>query len=562
MTMQLSRLNALLDVLQQANAAACSPSLTTLLDQTLDLLRRTSEARSVHFYEYDQATASYCHRVAQAVHADLQHDPLPAGYLQAALGETRSPLRLAADGWPELLAYPLAQGEVPIGVLLFDGAMVPDDGELDLVPVIIERLTPDIARAMQHAAALRRNDELQHMNTRLKELIAFIGRISTTLDRNRLIKNIMDYAERLLQVEATSFWLLDKNGEHLELLVAGGDNQGVVMPRISIPSDKGIIGHVVTRSQEREIVNDVHTSPHFHARVDNESGFVTRSILCVPMRAPSIERSAQQGGDIQEHIIGGAQALNKRDDSPFTEEDAQLFETLTRQAAIAFQFSQLFEEQEKLFWGIVRAISTAADLKDPSFSPGHSHRVALLSVAIARELGCSEEMIARVRVGSRLHDLGKVGISDIILGKQSRLDEAEMNEIRKHPQIGYDLLVQAGLGELLEEELHAVIEHHERLDGKGYPCGLVGDQISLLGRIVSVADVFDALTNDRPYRKALTMEETLVVLHDMEGSALDPACVAALERACLAGRVVVPMPLDELGDGYAPSGATPAPSHR
>lgn len=557
MMTQTGSLNALLDLLQQANAIAHAPSLTTLLDQTLDLVCRASNARSAHFYRYDPATASYSHAAA---HPATISAPLPAAHLATAPATGTAPFQLSGSDTPRLVAYPLGQGDLVLGVVVLAGAAAPRaNGDLDLIQVLLERLTPDIARAVDLAIATRRNADLLYTNERLKELIAFISSISTTLERSRLIKNIMDYAERLLQVEATSFWLLDKNGEKLELLVAGGDNQGVVMPRISIPADKGIIGHVVTRSQSREIVNDVQQSPYFHANVDNESGFVTRSILCVPMRAPSIQRSSQQGGDIQEHIIGGAQALNKRDGSGFTEEDAQLFETLTRQAAIAFQFSQLFEEQEKLFWGIVRAVSTAADLKDPSFSPGHSHRVAILATEIACELGCSDDVIAQVRIGSRLHDLGKVGISDIILGKQSRLDEAEMAEIRKHPQIGYDLLVQAGLSELLEQELRAVIEHHERLDGKGYPHGLAGDQISLLGRIVSVADVFDALTNDRPYRKALTIDETLAVLHDMQGVALDPTCVAALERACLAGRIQVPMLLDGLDDSYP---LFSVPSHR
>lgn len=571
MTTHQTTLATLLDVIQQANAVARADNLTTLLEQMLDLVLHLSDAHAAYFYAYDPASGTCQPTTTRSAHGGSAPRPAHAATLCAELLQDGH--ATTAEHTPRLLqhgntaAYALVDHDRPLGVVLLtlpspyttlhhihDAAA---DCDLDLVQIVLERLTPDIGRSLRIEAEMQRAAAQAQLNTRLKELVSFITSISATLERNKLIKTIMDYAERLLQVEATSFWLLDKNGERLELLIAGGDNQGVDMPRVSIPADTGIIGHVVTHSQCREIVNDVHRSPYFHANVDDESGFVTRSILCVPMHAPSIQRAAQQGGEIRERVIGGAQALNKRDGSDFTDEDAQLFETLTRQAAIAFQFSQLFEEQEKLFWGIVRAVSTAADLKDPSFSPGHSHRVALLSVEIARELGCTDEVIAHVRIGSRLHDLGKVGVSDIILGKKDRLNEAEMDEIRKHPQIGYDLLVQAGLSDLLEEELRAVIEHHERLDGNGYPHGLQGDQISLIGRIVSVADVFDALTNDRPYRKALTLEETLAVLHDMIGVALDPECVAALERACQQGRIRVPMPLPEEIDDYAVTARAP-----
>ncbi len=564
MTTHSTPLATLLDAIQQANEVALADSLTDLLEQTLDLVLHLSDAQTVYFYTYDPVSGTCQTITTRSAHGSphpppAHADALCAELLQGVHASTGHAPRLLQHG--SIAAYALMHDNRPLGVVLLTlPATYPtlhhvhdaaDKRDLDLVQIVLERLTPDIGRCLRIAAEMQRTEAQAQMNARLKELISFITSISTTLERDKLIKNIMDYAERLLQVEATSFWLLDKTGQRLELLIAGGNNQGVAMPPISIPADTGIIGHVVTHSQCREIVNDVRRSPYFHANVDDESGFVTRSILCVPMHAPSIQRAAQQGGEIRERVIGGAQALNKRDGSDFTDEDAQLFETLTRQAAIAFQFSQLFEEQEKLFWGIVRAVSTAADLKDPSFSPGHSHRVALLSVEIARELGCTDEVIAHVRIGSRLHDLGKVGVSDIILGKKGRLNEEEMDEIRKHPQIGYDLLVQAGLSDLLEEELHAVIEHHERLDGNGYPHGLQGDQISLIGRIVSVADVFDALTNDRPYRKALTLEETLAVLHDMIGVALDPECVAALERACQQGRIRVPMPLPEEIDDYA-----------
>lgn len=178
-------------------------------------------------------------------------------------------------------------------------------------------------------------------------------------------------------------------------------------------------------------------------------------------------------------------------------------------------------------------------MKDPSYSQGHSRRVSHVAVEIARELGCNAEQIARIRIGSRLHDLGKIGISDMILSKKGQLDANELDVIRQHPAIGFNLLQDAGLGELLSEELKAVIEHHERLDGTGYPRGLKADEISLIGRIVAVADVFDALTSDRPYRSALSITESFEILNEMSSTALDPQCVLALCQAHARGRIAL-----------------------
>lgn len=558
-----------LDVFQRANQIARHTDLEVLLDETLLLLLSLTHARVGSMYLYDPAVdelafSRSCHTSTAAYLNSGQPAPPPPDYLAddavfRTLLATAQPvvLRETAGGLPNggsheqpaaaanavvTTCWLLHSGETPVGGVQLSSmpANLASSAELiRLVQLVLDRLATEIDKASAIARYKQQVLRAERSQKRLNALVSFITQITTTLERNQLIQRIMNYAEELLEVEATSFWLLNSQGDRLELLVAGGDFRETVGP-VSIAADKGIIGHVVTKTGKREIVNDVSTHPQFHRDVDLKSGFVTRSILCVPMLAPTIERTALRRGKIHEHIIGGAQALNKRDGSDFTEEDAQLFESLTRQAAIAFQFSQLFEEDDTLFWGIVKAISTAADLKDPSYSQGHSRRVSHLAVEIATELGCNSKEIAHIRIGSRLHDLGKIGISDMILGKQGRLDSDEMAMIKQHPTIGYDLLHGAGLGDLLREELRAVVEHHERLDGNGYPNGLKAEDISLTGRIVAVADVFDALTNDRPYRNALTVEEAFRVLNRMAGKEVDTRCVEALWKAWQAGRVELP----------------------
>ena len=176
---------------------------------------------------------------------------------------------------------------------------------------------------------------------------------------------------------------------------------------------------------------------------------------------------------------------------------------------------------------IAAAFAEVIDAKTP-YTSGHSDRVALFANMIAVELGLPEDECRRLRRAALLHDIGKLGVSNSILDKPGKLDDAEWAEIKQHPVLGRTVLARVGAFSDLAE---VAGNHHERLDGKGYPCGIAGAQIDFHSRIVAVADVFDALTADRPYRQAMSADEAFVILDDMTGPALDVACVAALRRA-------------------------------
>jgi putative nucleotidyltransferase with HDIG domain len=176
---------------------------------------------------------------------------------------------------------------------------------------------------------------------------------------------------------------------------------------------------------------------------------------------------------------------------------------------------------------IAAAFAQVIDAKTP-FTRGHSDRVALFSDMIAAELGLSEAHRRYLRRAALLHDIGKLGVSNLTLDKPGKLDPDEWAEIKRHPGLGQVILSRVGAFSELAEVAGG---HHERLDGAGYPRGLKGDEISFDARIVAVADVFDALTADRPYRKAMTVERALEILDEMDGPALEPRCVAALKRA-------------------------------
>jgi HD-GYP domain-containing protein (c-di-GMP phosphodiesterase class II) len=191
------------------------------------------------------------------------------------------------------------------------------------------------------------------------------------------------------------------------------------------------------------------------------------------------------------------------------------------------------EENKELFMGSIRMLANAIDEKDP-YTRGHSERVAYYSACVAKHLGMSPEEVERVHVSGIIHDVGKIGIEDKILRKAAALTDDEYEIMKQHPTKGEHILEAVPL---LKEKAGDGLMHHENVDGSGYPKGLKGDGIPLFGRIVSVADAFDAMTTDRPYSKAMTFEAAVARLKFLAGKKFDPQCVEAFERAFLTGDV-------------------------
>jgi len=197
---------------------------------------------------------------------------------------------------------------------------------------------------------------------------------------------------------------------------------------------------------------------------------------------------------------------------------------LTLAAAAQRELNRSSRAAETTFLQTMQGIATIVDQRDP-YTAGHSHRVAEYSVAIANELNLSKVLIERVRWSALLHDLGKIGIPDAVLLKPGPFSELEREIINHHPSIARDIL---GEVDAMSEIVPCVLHHHERWDGRGYPMGLAGQAIPLLSRVIAVADSFDAMTTDRPYRSALAIDEARRRLHDGAGSQWDERCVAAM----------------------------------
>lgn len=176
---------------------------------------------------------------------------------------------------------------------------------------------------------------------------------------------------------------------------------------------------------------------------------------------------------------------------------------------------------------IAAAFARVIDAKSP-YTSGHSDRVALFTDMIAEEMGYDFSARRRIKRAALLHDIGKLGVSNTILDKPDKLDAEEWEAMKRHPAYSEEILERIGA---FAELAKAAGAHHERLDGKGYPRGLAGDEIGMDTRIISTADVFDALTADRPYRAAMPLEHAFAILDDGAGKSHDPLCIDALRRA-------------------------------
>ncbi|MHB8881759.1 MAG: HD domain-containing phosphohydrolase [Thermodesulfovibrionales bacterium] len=222
-------------------------------------------------------------------------------------------------------------------------------------------------------------------------------------------------------------------------------------------------------------------------------------------------------------IIGAMMIENDVLSGHYTEEELQLLTTLSNQAMVALENAWLYENVKSNYFSTIQSLVNALEAND-RFTRGHSERVRLLSLELGRYIGLDFKELELLEHASILHDIGKIGIDNFILQKNGRLTDKEYGIIKTHPMIGDEILGPIGT---LEGVRKTIIQHHERYDGKGYPFGLRGDEISLKSKILSVIDTFDAMMSERPYRKALSLYEVKTELKTNAGSQFDPYVVEA-----------------------------------
>jgi len=245
-----------------------------------------------------------------------------------------------------------------------------------------------------------------------------------------------------------------------------------------------------------------------------------KSVMCVPLRA-------------EQEILGAVYVDSTSLVDAFAERDLETLSALGHQAGLAIQRARLVEDLASMFVGAIRLILASIEARD-SYTYGHAERVTSFGLAIGETMGLSHEEMEGLWLAGLLHDVGKIGVPDQVLHKSGALSPEEREEIRRHPVIG-DWIV-AHIPEIRDRVRGGIRHHHERWDGRGYPDGLRAELVPLFARILAVADTYDAMTSDRPYRRGLGADKAVQAILEGAGGQFDPKVVEAFTTCYRSGR--------------------------
>lgn len=344
----------------------------------------------------------------------------------------------------------------------------------------------------------------------LVSLVKISRSITALTDIDELLRVIAEETKNAIQADRCTVFLWDKDTDELWSKVALGMDSS---QEIRFPADKGLAGYVVKSGETLNIV-DAYADPRFNPDVDVKTGYRTKTILCMPIMNNNRE------------IIGAFQVLNKID-GVFTKNDEDLLIAIGGSASIALENAQLFDqqlqmyhEQKVLFESFIDTLATSIDARD-KITAGHSSRVRLYSTLIAEALGMNAKDRSLLEKAAILHDIGKIGIRDSVLQKDGKLTAEEYKHIQEHVRITHNILNKIYMSPDFRIITEMACSHHEKWDGTGYYRHLKGEEITLGGRILAVADVFDAITSKRHYRDKMPIANVLDILMSGAGSHFD-----------------------------------------
>jgi HD-GYP domain-containing protein (c-di-GMP phosphodiesterase class II) len=345
-------------------------------------------------------------------------------------------------------------------------------------------------------------------------LLEIGARLASSLDLATVLELALSTAEDFCRAETSSIWELDdERGELFFRLVRG--RAASEIRGLRVPLGQGIVGSVA-QSAQAEVVNDVAADPRW--RGDPQEVFQTRAILAVPLLANG-------------SVVGVLQLLNPLGKERFTDDDLRRMRLFAGILAHPLQNARLYAAQRRQFLNMVTALAETLEKKDP-YTGGHVRRVVSYSLLLGAEMGLDRGELEDLWLAATLHDIGKIGVPDRILGKPAPLDREEAMVMRRHTTDGAEIVSHLSNPHVLP----GVRSHHERLDGAGYPDGLSGEQIPLTPRIIAVADTYDAMTTSRPYREGLSQERAAAEIRGAAGSQLCPRVVEAFSSLLTGGR--------------------------
>jgi HD-GYP domain-containing protein (c-di-GMP phosphodiesterase class II) len=304
--------------------------------------------------------------------------------------------------------------------------------------------------------------------------------------------------------------VMNVRGMGVSLVGTNHQAEPVLYGSLSLPPGKvhrlaSELMRVLAERKSPLLLNDLPRDKHFAWLAE-----YAKQLIAVPLQR-------------QEQLLGVLFGIDKTTGGEFDSVDSKLLNSIANESAIYLENANLFDDVHGLMMGLLHSLTSAVDAKD-AYTCGHSERVALLSRHLAIQAKLSDAQVERVYMAGLLHDVGKIGVPEAVLQKTGRLTAEEFEQIKKHPEIGARILDDI---KQIKDIIPGVLHHHERYDGKGYPGGLAGEDIPLMGRIICLADCFDAMTSSRTYRKALPLEVALTELRRCSGTQFDPRLTEA-----------------------------------
>jgi len=394
----------------------------------------------------------------------------------------------------------------------FGVAVWPDDGPskegllacADSNLYAMKRARPGGGRAVVASLNFQRPDRPK----RLAAASRLFAQMSSLVDPDEITRVTVDELWKTFGCYLAVILRLDDDGK-LRTVAGAGDcvhEMGERFWNWEQALDEGVAGRVA-RTGEPAFVSDTRLDPDF-VGIETQSG--SGSELAVPIRVDG--------------EIWGVLNMDSLEDSAFNEADMLLVDAVAAHTGSALHRSRLFSELESTFTTTLAVLSDALEAKD-SYTAAHADDVAEFAVRVAERLGLEDDDLRNVRYGALLHDIGKIGVRSEVLNKPGRLTEAEFDEIKQHTIIGSKMLERIPYFGAVPPIVRSA---HERWDGRGYPDGLAGEDIPLGARIVCACDAFHAMTSDRPYSKARSVEEAAAEMARCAGSQFDAAVVRAL----------------------------------
>lgn len=382
--------------------------------------------------------------------------------------------------------------------------------EIENLNISLEERIEEVEQANYTVADLA--SELEQKNINLKHAVEHLSTIykiglaiNSTIDIDRLFNLIVRTTTTTLKAHIGYINLYDAERKILTVanLIGGGK---LLTAGKSFTMRDSSISTWVIRNRQPLLVTDINQTPQFDRFSD--LGYERKSLICAPLM-------------VKDEIIGTISVVNKIDDSQFVTDELEMLCTIAAQAAIAIKNATLYEEQQQNYLNTIQALVSAIEASD-SYTRGHSERVTRFSVEIGRHMNLSSDRLQVLERAAVLHDIGKIGIDLTLLNKEGKLTPQDIRELQQHPEIGMKILEPI---EFLHDVRTCIGQHHERYDGMGYPNRIKKDEQLLEARILAIADAFDAMTSNRPYRKALSIDSAIKELHDNSGTQFDPDIV-------------------------------------